>query len=502
MAWFGKKDEKATTGATAEGAGPAATEGPLQFSPEKAQKFFEHARNMHEATNYEYAMQLWLSGLRFDPANMTGVEGFFGSAPGFLDDPASKKGVGKEVQKTVGGKTEVDRYLSAMLDWALKPLDPSLAVRATESASKLNLTEPVLWMGERAFGAVLRDKKVRKDLLLKLSDCFKQVGAYDKAVASAEQAYKLDPTDGNLAIAIRSLAAQATMNSGGYGQTGEQGGYRRNIRDAEKQQALDEADRISKTDETVDRLIAAARQEMASRPGDVPTMEKLARLLLERGRPDDEEKAHGIYIKAATDFKQFRFRELAGDIRIRQSRRNVTELRRMQEEAPNDEDVNRMLSQAEESLLKLEVEEYKLRVEAYPSDLARKLELGKRLFAVGDMDGAITLLQEAQADPKGRTVALTFLGQAFLKIEYVDEAIETFRRALESKELSPELQLELRYFLMTGLENKAQSSRDLATAEEAERIAASIAAQQFGYKDIRARRDAIKKLVAELRVRS
>lgn len=502
MAWFGKKDEKPPSTTPPEGSDPPTSDGPLTFSPEKAAKFFQHARTMHEAENYEYAMQLWLSGLRFDPANMKGIEGFFQSTPGFLSKPDAKKGPGKEVTKAVSGKTDVDRYLNAILEWSLKPTEAALAVRATEYAAKLNLSEPVLWMGERAFGAVLREKKVRKDLLMKLSESFNKAGSFDKAVAAAEQAFKLDPTDGNLSAQIRSLAAQATMNSGGYGAPGEAGGYRRNIRDADKQQHLEDADRISKTDDTVERLIIAAKQEVENRPGDIPSLEKLAKLLLERGRRDDEEKAHGLYMKAATDFKQFRFRELAGDIRIRQARRGVSELRRMKESAPGDEDVERMFSQAVADQSKLEVEEYKLRVEAYPSDLTRKLELGKRLFNIGDMDGAITMLQEAQGDPKGRQVALTYLGQAFLKIEYIDEAVETFRRALESKELTPELQLELRYFLMAALQAKAETSRDLATAEEAERIAASIAAQQFGYKDIRARRDLVKKLVGELRVRT
>lgn len=503
MAWFGKKDEKApaAAGKPGEPSDPVQSEGPLQFSPEKAAKFFQHARSMHEATNYEYAMQLWLSGLRFDPANMVGIEGFFQSVPGFLADPASKKGVGKAVQTAVSGKTDVDRYLGAMLEWSVKPTEASLAVRATELAAKLNLSAPVLWMGERAFGAVLREKRVRKDLLMKLSDSFNKAGSFDKAVAAAEQAYRVDPSDGNLAAHIRGLAAQATMNSGGYDQPGEQGGFRRNIRNADKQQLLDDADRIGKTDETVDRLVLAARQEVENRPGDIPSLEKLAKLLMERGRRDDEEKAYALYMKAATDFKQFRFRELAGDVRIRQARRGVSELRRMAEQAPTDEDVGRMFAQATDDFNKLEADEYRLRVEAYPSDLSRKLELGKRLFAIGDWDGAITLLQEAQTDPKGRTVALTYLGQAFLKIDYIDEAIETFRKALESRELTPELQLELRYFLMAALQAKAETAKDLATAEDAERIAASIAAQQFGYRDIRARRDAIKKMVADLRAK-
>lgn len=491
MAFFGKKDDDGSKG----GAG----DGPLDFSPEKAERFFKHAKSMMDATNYEYAIQLWLSGLRFDPASMEGVEGFFGTVPKFLDEPAGKKGVGKEVMKAVSGKTDVDKYLAAMLDWALKPSDPALAVRATESAARLSLNAPALWMGERAFASVLRDKKVRKDLLLKLMESFQKVGSYDKSVAAAEQALKVDPTDGNLAASIRSLAAQATMNRGGYEKTGEQGGFRQNIRDADKQRHLEEADRIVKTEETVDRLVSAAKQEVEARPGDLPTLEKYCKLLLERARPADEELAYSLYVKASKDYKQFRFREMAGDIRIRQEQRKVRELKLMLDGATEDEMVRRMYDQHVEDLTKLEVEEYKLRVEAYPSDLTKKFELGRRLFASGDMDGTIGMMQEAQNDPKNRIASLTFLGQAFLKMDYVDEAIETFRRALESREIGPETTLELRYHLCTALQARAESARDLATGEEAEKIAASIMAQQFGFKDIRARRDAIKKLVAELR---
>jgi tetratricopeptide (TPR) repeat protein len=490
VAIFGKKDDEST---------PKGGDGPLEFSPEKAQRFFAHARSMEEATNYEYAIQLWLSGLRFAPNSMEGLTGFFKTVPRLLDEPASKKGPGKEVLKAVSGKTDVDRYLAAMLEWSFKPVDASLAVRATESAAKLALAEPTLWMGERAFGAVLREKKVRKDLLMKLVEAFQKVGAFDKAVAAAEQALKVDPVDGHLAATIRSLAAQATMNRGGYEKTGEAGGFRQNIRDADKQRQLEEAERIVKTEETIDRLVNAAKQEVEARPGDLPTLEKYGKLLLERAKPADEELAYNLYIKAAKEAKQFRFREMAGDIRIRQERRKVSELKLMLDEAPDEDMVRRMYDQHVEDLNKLEVQEYKLRVEAYPSDLTRKFELGKRLFAIGDMDGTISLLQEAQTDPKNRIVALTYLGQAFLKIDYVDESIETFRKALESREISPEQNLELRYHLLTALQARAESTRDLATGEEAEKIAASIAAQQFGYKDIRARRDAIKRLVGELR---
>ncbi len=85
------------------------------------------------------------------------------------------------------------------------------------------------------------------------------------------------------------------MNRGGYDQTGQQGGFRANIRDAEKQKHLEEADRVVKTEETVDRLIASAEADLATRPGDLPTIDKLGKLLMERGRPADEERPLAVH---------------------------------------------------------------------------------------------------------------------------------------------------------------------------------------------------------------
>ncbi|MFN9993653.1 MAG: tetratricopeptide repeat protein [Phycisphaerales bacterium] len=488
MVFFGKKGDDSKGG-----------EAPIEYSPEKAEKFFKHARTTHEATNYEYAMQLWLSGLRFHPGSMDAIKGFLESASGFLEETGGKKGVSKEVLKAASGKTDVERFLMCLLEWGLKIRDLGLAVKATEAASKIGQTTVTTYIADYSMGLMAREPKIKKEHYLKLMESLQKVGAADKALQCAEQAQKADPTNGELAATIRSLAAQATMTRGGFDATGEAGGFRRNIRDADKQRQLEEADRIVKTEETIDRLIATGKADMEARPGDLPTLEKYCKLLLERAKPADEAEVIRIYLKAHQDFKQYRFREMAGDVRIRQERRKVTELKVMLEQAGDDEMIRRMHDQQVEDLNKLEVQEFKERVENYPSDLTKKFELGRRLFAIGDWDGTISMMQEAQSDPKNRVVSLTMLGQAFVKIDYIDEAVETFRKALESRDLAPELQLELRYHLLTALQIRAETSRELATAEEAEKIAASIAAQQFGYRDIRTRRDAIKKLVTELR---
>jgi tetratricopeptide (TPR) repeat protein len=204
-------------------------------------------------------------------------------------------------------------------------------------------------------------------------------------------------------------------------------------------------------------------------------------------------------MKAHAETKAFRFREMAGDIRIRQARRRVQSLKKMLESAPQEEAVMRMLAQAQDELARLELDEFKLRVEAYPSDLTRKFELGKRFFAVGEYNESITCLQEAQADPKNRVPALLMLGQSFLKIEWIDESIGTFRQALEMREVMPETNLELRYWLMVALQTKGEADRDLDAVVESDKLASSIAVQQITYRDIRQRREAIKKTLGELR---
>ncbi len=469
------------------------------FDPDKAMKFFHRAKTVDETTNYEYAVQLWLSGLRWDPNSMDGLIGFAGSIARFNDSPAGKKGIGKEVSRSVSGKSDVDRYLSALLDWGQKPGDSVLAVRAAEAAARLTLKQPTRWITERAFGIALKDKKIRKDLILKCSECFGKCDAFELALGSAEKALQIDPTDGELAARIRSLAAQATMSKGGYDKTGQEGGFRANIRDAAKQRILDDQERIVKTEDTLDRLIIAGAEELQKRPGDLPTIERYGKLLLERAKPADEEAAHKLYMQTFETTRQFRFRELAGEIKLRQLRRKVSELKDMQAKTPGNEMVERMLAQAEEEHNLLDLEEHKLRCEAYPSDLTRKFELGKRHFAMNQFHEAIEQFQEAQHEPKNRAASMTMLGLSFQHIDWNEEAIETFRHALELKDLLPDTQMELRYCLMTALQAKATTDSDVSCAEEADRLASAIARQQMSYKDIRVRREAIKSLLTKLK---
>jgi hypothetical protein len=129
-----------------------------------------------------------------------------------------------------------------------------------------------------------------------------------------------------------------------------------------------------------------------------------------------------------------------------------------------------------------------------------RFELGKRYFDLERYEDSIGMFQDAKNDAKIRVQALHLLAQSFQRIDWVDEAVSTFRQAREVHTTDgDEMGMNLQYGLMTALQSKAEKDRELSAAEEADRLASAIAIQQINFRDIRLRREAIKKLVAELK---
>ncbi|MDX2147830.1 MAG: hypothetical protein SFZ23_09940 [Planctomycetota bacterium] len=488
MAIFGSK--KAAEGPAEEPAGR---------DPTKAARFFAHAKTVQETGNAEYAISLWLSGLRFDPENAEAMSGLFTCVKAFRAEHGEKKSLARETLAGLSGKGDVDRALTALIEWAMRQTDLSLAIRAVELTSKAKLTLATTYIAERGFAQMAAEKRPRKDYYLKLSEAFSSVGKFEKAIQAAESAYKLDPTDAQLSTSIRNLSAQAAMNRGGFDQVGQAGGFRQNIRDADKQRRLEEEDRLGRTDEATDRLITAAEIDYKSRPSDVAALEKYVRLLLQRGHSADEDRAQALLLRGYEETQQFRLRQTAGEIKIRQLRRKSQEAQKAATEAPGDKEAAAAAQLLSDELVKLEIDELRLQEKAYPTNLQIKYELGKRFVLAGQYGDAIPFLQDAQNDPKNRAAVMNMLGLAFLKIDYLGESIEMFRQGLEVRDTGEELQMELRYHLMAALAAKAEADRDLSVAEEADKIASMITIKQFNYRDVRQRREAIKKLITSIK---
>ncbi len=490
----GKGGTDKGSGGKGGGGGKGAEPGP-SFNPEGASRFFEHARTAHETTNYEYAMNLWLSGLRLDASSMTGLESFFKSAQAFAAaNPKKKPKVDLQV------KTPVDKYLAALLNWGSKLPEGDAAMRAGEAASNAGLDEPAYWCLERAMGLTKQAKRPSPLTFKKLMKLFGDVGAFNDAVEAGTIAVQLNPADTDLANLVKNFSAQATMSQGGYDDVGQEGGFRRNIRDAAKQKQLQDEEAISKDEGTIERLIERARADLEERPEDPPTISALAKRLLERGTPRDEKEAYVHYKKAYQLTNEFRFRQSADDIKMRAWRRKLASLEKKAAADTADASAQDELRSARKDVLEAETKVYAARVEAYPTDNQLKYELGRRYFDQGLYEDAIANLQQAQSEPKLRVRTLHMLAQSFLAMQWGDEAVTTFRQALEAHGRdSDDTGMEINYGLMDALLTKATDHRELDAVVEADKIASSIAIKNISFKEIRQKRDAIKKLIAELR---
>lgn len=492
MGIFGKK--KGDNGDQGEPSGE------LAFNPENARKFFERAQITHDTYNYPYAVTNWLNGLGQDPGNIEGFQGFLNSVTAYVEE-AGKKATDKEITKSLNGQGKILKYQQALLAWGLRPNNGTATVKAAEAAASLGLREITEILGRRALADARQNEKAKKDVYVKLLDIFDKGGAFELAVEAGQIATNLDPSDGQLASKVKEMLASATIQRGRFEENAhEEGGFRKNIRDAEKQSQLEAEDSIIKSQDAKERILAAKKADYESRPTDTAAIEAYGRALLDRGQSNDELKAFLLFQKAYKDTNQFRFRHRQGEVGLRLERRKLRTLRAKLDASPDDQALIDQVEKQAAKLLDMEIAELQLQAEHYPTNLGIKFELGKRLHQKGEHNEAIKLFQKAEEDSQHRRAVLRYKAEAFLAIDWADEAVQTYRAALDGMpDENSDLAMELRYGLMKALQDKAEKRRDVEAAEEADRLASSIAMKKFDYKDITERREAIRALITELR---
>ncbi len=476
--------------------------GVAEHDPEKARKFFTHARAMHESANYSYAMVLWLKGMKWDPQDMDAFESFFDSADNFMATREKGKGATKEQRKEIEGKDVVSRYLAGLLLWGGDRMDIGAGQRAMEGAAGLGLGEQTHWIGERLLAIAANSKKAKKETFVALMGSAEEVGDYALAERAGSLAIEMDPQDAKLIARVKNMSAQAAMERAGFegGQGVDSGHFRRNIKDSSKQQELEEEESLSKTEETIGRLLTRAKTRVKSNPDDRDAWGQLIRLFNERGQAEDLKNAYAAGMKAYERFGEYRWRLMAGDVKMKVARQKLRGLRDAAAGDAGDGEKAAAYREFEGKVRELELAEYQERVENYPTDLKLRYELGKRLFESGRYEDAVEQFQRAKdASGLGDQVRL-YLARAFMEMGWVTEAEDTYRDAIAAHgSVGDRLGLDLRYGLMNALERRGRDSSDMDAAKEALELAGKIAMQDFGYRDIKDRRKSLQGLVEELR---
>lgn len=484
MALFGKKKKSDEQAETASDAG-------WQPEPHKAAKFFEHARTAAQTGNFSYAIELFARGLRFDPSNMDAHQALYESGIRYLQS-GGKAAATKEV-KAIDGPHVVDRMAAYEFAWAKDLNNLALAMKLLQAVGRTEETAFGQWLAPRIFAMMTKAKKQNKALWVQGKDLFVEVGAWKEAFAAAEKAIALDPSDSELISELNELSAQRAMSEGGYGQSrgGEQGDFRKLIKNADEQAALADENSLA-GGASAERALDRAKAEFEEHPDSPEAVNKYAQLLRRKDTAEDDDLAFEVYTKGFEATGQYRFRMAAGDVRMgRMSKR----LRKLQESDPDGDEATGLKAE----LLALRSEEYGERVAKYPTDRGIKFELGLIEYERGNFEDAMAMFQQCKDEAKFRTRSTHMLGKCFSHEGWHQEAVGEFREALDHLDgAEKEREMPIRYDLMLSLIDLARDSKSVEDAREAAEICSAIVRKDIGYRDIRVKRKEVDALLKEL----
>ncbi len=466
----------------------------FEAQPERARGWFEHG---HKAADPDYALTCFANGIRLDPSPMSAHEAMFAAAIKYTGKPAA----GKEIRK-IDGSHPVEKFAAAEFAWMKDLNSAPLAVKFLEASVKARqwAAEVGRWHCPRILAVLRRQKKPSKTMFLAAKDLFPELTAWDEALAAGMDALTLDPGDVNLENELKDISAQRAMDQGRYEEAaGEEGGFRKFVKDPEKQRELGEAGSIAGGLDVAGRNIERARKEYEQSPEVPDVINQYAQLLRALATPETLDQAYAIFMKGHTVTGQYRFRASAGDIRVSQARAKVTALQDKLDQPGSNSELQAEIDAARSELLDLQHTEYTARIKEYPTDRLIKQQLGEVLFELGKFDDAMQCFQEAKDDPKLRVRATHMLGRSFAAETWHDDAIKEFKEALERVEPGDkETELSVRYNLMVSLMEFARDEKSLESAREALEICSSIVRKDITYRDIRACRSQVGELIKEL----
>ena len=468
--------------------------------PEKARPFVERARDVADKGNTAYALQLFANAVRFDPANIAIHDAFFECAKSFFSSggtPAKPADL-----KQLESATAVDRFAQAEYTWMRDPNNVDRALELLEAAAKAGQSEFGGWFAPKALNLVagVMARKPNKKVWKRAKDLCSDVQAWNEAFISGEQAVKLDPTDTELINDLKQLTAARAIQQGGYDQTaGTEGGFRRNVRDMEKQRALEAAESITGAGGSDERNLESRKKAYEENPLSPENVQLYAQALRKSGDAEQEKAAYQVYMKAWEALKEYRFKQAAGEIKIARARRQLAAIEARAAQNPADPAAKADAERARRAVLELEIGEYKERAAAYPTDRSIKFEIGRIMADQGKSEEAMPYLQQAKEEPKLRVAAAHLLGRCFAAETWFAEAVEEFKAALSAIDPSQsEREVEIRYELMLALIELARSERSLQHAKDAAEICSAILRKDIGFRDIRTRRKELDALVKEL----
>ena len=449
----------------------------------RAKAFFNKANKVAETKNYDYAIDMYLQGLRYAPDALR--EGHLPLAELALERQGSgnKKPSMMERVKRLGGKTPLEQMLNAEYLYAKDPDHLPYAEAMLKAAIAGGYNKTAGWIANVIFQAANASRNPSANTYILLKDAYKTLEQFDKAIVAIQRAAKLRPENGALSDEFKNLSAELTMARGKYDGEGD---FRKSIKNRESQEKLQAQASVVKTEDYRIKAVEDARKKIAQNPNLQANIFELADALSGMETDQTENDAISLLENNYKNKKDFSFKRRAGLLRIKQLKRKIKEAKAALDANPDKEQAKALIKQLSAQLITNELEHYRLCVENYPTDLGVKYEYALRLLRNEQYNEAIPLFQEAQKDPRRKIAALNKIGLCFSIKGWLADAIDVFSQAIESYEIKNDaIGKELRYNLACAYEQQGDTDKALE-------IYRKIAQTDFAYKDVSQRVDKLR----------
>jgi len=444
---------------------------------QRAESCFAGGDEAARRNNYDYAIALYLQGLRYTPDDVVR-----GHKP-LYEAAAHMKAAGKTKSwasttarmkanmlqmtgKKKGAFFEMERAMTGAPDNHLE------LAQLAQMANSLDLPKTAVFYADRALDAGKRAGKLTESMCVQMANVYEARGLWKEAMFSLQEAERLDKSEsGRHTKRIRDLAARKTIGDG----LEDVDTFHERIRDSDFAKESAKQRVVTAEDELAQRAEKMAK-ELEEQPDDVNLMITVGDTYARAMRDEDALK---YYRKArtATGGADYRVKVKMDDLRIRKFRQELRAVEEQIRANPDDQEAQRRRQDLIDRRNQFELEVFTERAHEYPTDMTVRYELGLRQYRLNQADPAIGSFQMSTRDPKRKILSLNMLGKCFFQRKLYQEAAAQFQAAIDGYEIQGDaMWKELRYNL--GLTFEA-----MQRVQQATECYSQIVMSDFQYRD-------------------
>jgi len=457
---------------------------PYEAGLAKAKAFFERGEEVASTDNFDYAIDLYLEGLKLSPDALEEGHTPLRRLALMRQGKGGKKPSMMEKVKRKKAKTPLEEMLAAEYLLAKDPDHLPYAQDMLKAAVAGGYLQTAEWLALLIFDANHSSEKPSFDTYIMLKDAYVKMQMFTKAVAACQHAIELKPNNAALRDELRDLCASMTMEKGKYGQTQD---FRDSIRDRDAQEMIQHQESLVKTVDYKQQAVAQARKKIEDGYTTTTNYLELADALFVLETDPAEAEAVKVLQTAYDESKDFTFQKRLGEFRIKKLKKQMRRIAQQLRSKGDDPGLRQQLTTLSQQLDQTELDHYNQCQQNYPTDLRFKYEYGRCLLKAQKYDAAIPLFQESQKDPRLKLASMDKMGVCFLLKGWTEDAVDIFQSALEhcvNKEGA--IAKDIRYNLARAYESNEQTDKALEMYRK-------LAQTDFSYKDVGQRIDNLRK---------